>query len=174
MNKKYGLLTAIAMVVGIVIGSGIFFKIQNILSITNGNVWLGILALIIGGIIMIICALTFAILATKYTEINGIVESFIIPKGLKEGVQFEIDETTIGRIVYVPNQTYRREGNDLYGTFIYSREYEGLQTEIQSPDPNETIGQITLKEGNYCIEGKGFEDTESGERGNYFVSISLM
>ena len=74
MNKKYGLLTAIAMVVGIVIGSGIFFKIQNILSITNGNVWLGILALIIGGIIMIICALTFSILATKYTEINGIVD----------------------------------------------------------------------------------------------------
>ena len=107
-------------------------------------------------------------------EMNGVSQSFAVPKGLKEGVQFEIDETTIGRIVYVPNQTYRREGNDLYGTFIYSREYEGLQTEIQSLDPNETIGQITLQEGNYCIEGKGFEDTESGERGNYFVSISLM
>lgn len=74
MTKKYGLLTAISMVVGIVIGSGVFFKVQNILEVTNGNVWAGVLALIIGGAIMIICALTFSILATKYTKINGIVD----------------------------------------------------------------------------------------------------
>ena len=74
MTKKYGLLTAISMVVGIVIGSGVFFKVQNILEVTNGNVWTGILALIIGGAIMIICAIAFSILATKYTKINGIVD----------------------------------------------------------------------------------------------------
>ena len=44
LNKRYGLITAISMVVGIVIGSGIFFKDQNILNITNGNMPLGILA----------------------------------------------------------------------------------------------------------------------------------
>lgn len=74
MKKKYGLLTAIAMVVGIVIGSGVFFKVQTILEITKGNILTGILSLVIGGIIMLICALTFATLATKYTKLNGIVD----------------------------------------------------------------------------------------------------
>ena len=35
LTKKYGLYTAITMVVGIVIGSGVFFKAQNVLNITN-------------------------------------------------------------------------------------------------------------------------------------------
>ena len=74
MKKKYNLLTAIAMVVGIVIGSGVFFKVQNILSITNGNIWTGIFALLAGGVIMIVCATAFANLATRYTKINGIVD----------------------------------------------------------------------------------------------------
>ena len=74
LKKKYGLPTAICMVVGIVIGSGIFFKAQNILKLTNGNMPLGILAWIIGGAIMIICAYCFSILANKYNKINGIVD----------------------------------------------------------------------------------------------------
>lgn len=74
LNKKYGLATAISMVVGIVIGSGIFFKAQNILNITNGNMPLGILAWIIGGLIMIVCAHCFSILASKYTKVNGVVD----------------------------------------------------------------------------------------------------
>ena len=74
MSKKYGLLMAICMVVGVVIGSGVFFKVQNILEITQGNVISGVLALIIGGVIMIVCATTFSFLATKYTKINGIVD----------------------------------------------------------------------------------------------------
>lgn len=74
LNKKYGLITAISMVVGIVIGSGIFFKAQNILKITNGNMPLGILAWIIGGFVMIVCAYCFSILAGKYTKVNGLVD----------------------------------------------------------------------------------------------------
>lgn len=74
LEKRYGLFTAICMVVGIVIGSGVFFKAQDILNYTNGNMPLGILAWVIGGIIMTICALTFANLATKYEKVNGIVD----------------------------------------------------------------------------------------------------
>ncbi len=74
LEKKYGLFTAISMVVGIVIGSGIFFKAQNILNNTNGNMPLGILAWIIGGAIMMICAYCFATLATVYDKSNGLVD----------------------------------------------------------------------------------------------------
>ena len=34
LTKKYGLITAICMVVGTVIGSGVFFKAQNVLAVT--------------------------------------------------------------------------------------------------------------------------------------------
>lgn len=74
LEKRYGLFTAICMVVGIVIGSGVFFKAQNILQHTNGNMLLGILAWIIGGVVMVICAYNFANLATRYEKVNGIVD----------------------------------------------------------------------------------------------------
>lgn len=74
LTKKYGLLTAIAMVVGIVIGSGVFFKAEKILTATGGDLPLGILAWIIGGVIMISCAYTFAVMATRYEYVNGIVD----------------------------------------------------------------------------------------------------
>ena len=43
MEKRYGLPTAICMVVGIVIGSGVFFKAEKVLQATKGNMPLGIL-----------------------------------------------------------------------------------------------------------------------------------
>ncbi len=74
LHKRYGLFTAICMVVGIVIGSGVFFKAQDILNHTNGNMLLGILAWAIGGIVMIICAVNFANFATRYVKVNGVVD----------------------------------------------------------------------------------------------------
>lgn len=74
LEKRYGLITAIAMVIGIVIGSGVFFKAEKVLTATGGNLTLGILAWVIGGIIMISCAYTFAVMATKYQYVNGVVD----------------------------------------------------------------------------------------------------
>lgn len=74
LKKKYGLFTAIAMVVGIVIGSGVFFKAEAVLKATGGNMPLGIAAWIIVGLIMIICSYSFATMATKYEKVNGLVD----------------------------------------------------------------------------------------------------
>jgi len=74
LEKKYGLFTAICMVVGTVIGSGVFFKAQVILQKTEGNMPMGILAWLIGGAIMICCILAFAAMAQKYEKVNGIVD----------------------------------------------------------------------------------------------------
>lgn len=74
LQKKYGLMTAIAMVIGIVIGSGVFFKAEKVLTATGGNLPQGILAWIIGGIIMIVCAYVFATMATRYEKVNGVVD----------------------------------------------------------------------------------------------------
>ena len=85
LQKKYGLLTAIAMVVGIVIGSGVFFKAEKVLVATGGNLPQGILAWALGGIIMIICAYVFATMATQYEKVNGVVDYAEATVGVKYG-----------------------------------------------------------------------------------------
>lgn len=72
--KKYGLATAVAMVIGIVIGSGVFFKAEAVLRATGGDMLTGILAWLIVGLIMIVCAYTFAIMAAKYEGVNGLID----------------------------------------------------------------------------------------------------
>lgn len=85
LKKKYGLLTAISMVVGIVIGSGVFFKAEKILGVTGGDLPLGILAWVIGGVIMMICSYVFAVMATKYEYVNGVVDYSEVTVGKKYG-----------------------------------------------------------------------------------------
>ncbi|MBQ2876267.1 MAG: APC family permease [Clostridia bacterium] len=74
LTKKYGLFTAICMVVGIVIGSGIFFKTKDVLAAANGNALYSVLAWIISGLIMVAIATTFGVMATKYEKVNGVVD----------------------------------------------------------------------------------------------------
>lgn len=74
LTKKYGLVTAICMVVGTVIGSGVFFKAQNVLTATGGSMPLGIAAWVITGLLMIICSAQFAVMATKYEKVSGVVD----------------------------------------------------------------------------------------------------
>ena len=74
LGKKYGLSTAIAMVVGIVIGSGVFFKAEAVLASTGSDVGLGILAWVLVGLVMIVCANAFATLAGRYGQVGGVVD----------------------------------------------------------------------------------------------------
>ena len=74
LEKRYGLPTAICMVVGTVIGSGVFFKAQTVLEKTGGNMTLGILSWIITGVLMIVCSAMFAVMATKYEKVSGVVD----------------------------------------------------------------------------------------------------
>ena len=72
LKEKYGLFTAICMVVGSVIGSGVFFKAELISRVTGGNGWVGIAAWIVGGISMMLCLLSFSCLAREYGGDGGI------------------------------------------------------------------------------------------------------
>lgn len=74
LKKQYGLLMAICMVVGTVVGSGVFFKAQAILQKTNGDMPMGIIAWIIGGAVMICCILAFCVMAQQYEKVNGLVD----------------------------------------------------------------------------------------------------
>lgn len=74
LNKKFGLITAICMVAGIVIGSGVFFKATPVFTNNGGNMVNSILTVLVVGILMTICAYTFSILASRHSKINGIVD----------------------------------------------------------------------------------------------------
>ena len=74
MKKRYGLPTAIAMVVGIVIGSGVFIKGGKVLAKTGGDLMTGLLAILLCGVICIICSLVFAELSSKYNKVSGVVD----------------------------------------------------------------------------------------------------
>ena len=72
-NKKYGLFTSITMIIGIVVGSGIFFKADDVLTYTNGNVLLGILIFCIAAIAIIFGSLSISQLATRTDNPGGII-----------------------------------------------------------------------------------------------------
>ena len=73
MEKRYTLPVAIALVVGTVIGSGVFFKAEAVLVKTGGNMGIGILAFLIMGVVMIISACTFGLVAQSHEDVEGLV-----------------------------------------------------------------------------------------------------
>ena len=85
IKKQYGIWTGIAMVVGIVIGSGVFLKAGGVLKLAGGNLKLSILAWFIGGLIMITSSFCFAVFATKVTKYNGVVDYVEVASNEKIG-----------------------------------------------------------------------------------------
>ncbi len=85
LRKKYGLMTAIAMVLVSSSARGVFFKAEIVLKATGGNMALGIAAWAIVGLIMIICAYTFAVMAARYERVNGVVDYAEMTVGKKYG-----------------------------------------------------------------------------------------
>ena len=74
LRKKYGLLTAIAMIVGVVTGSGVFFKTEAVLNATGGDVRTGVAAWALVGLVMVMCSNAFSVLASRYERANGLVD----------------------------------------------------------------------------------------------------
>ncbi|MHA6727946.1 APC family permease [Chryseobacterium sp. A301] len=70
---KYGLFTAISMVVGQVIGSGIFFKVDDVLFATEGSALAGLLGFFIVGISVIFASITMANYAQLIPKDGGIL-----------------------------------------------------------------------------------------------------
>ena len=73
LKKELGMTTAMATVIGCVIGSGVFFKPQAIYTATGGAPGLGMIAWLITGLISIAAALTFAEVAIMIPKTGGMV-----------------------------------------------------------------------------------------------------
>lgn len=68
--------TAISMIVGICVGSGIFFKADDILGFTGGNIGLSILVFFIAAFCVIFGSITISQLAARTDSDGGIVAYF--------------------------------------------------------------------------------------------------
>lgn len=73
LEAKYGLFTAISMVIGQVIGSGIFFKVDDVLFATQGNVLAGLLGFIIVGVSVVFAGISMANYAELLPKDGGIL-----------------------------------------------------------------------------------------------------
>lgn len=73
LEAKYGLFTAISMVIGQVIGSGIFFKVDDVLMATQGNVLAGLLGFLIVGISVVFAGISMANYAELLPQGGGIL-----------------------------------------------------------------------------------------------------
>jgi APA family basic amino acid/polyamine antiporter len=73
-KKKFGFLTAVGMVVGIVIGSGVFKSAGDVLNASGGSLPIAILAWLIGGFIIVISSYAFSLVALKNTKASGLID----------------------------------------------------------------------------------------------------
>lgn len=73
LKKNLGISTAMATVVGCVIGSGVFLKPQAIYTATGGVPGLGMIAWLITGLVCIAAAMTFAEVAIMIPKTGGMV-----------------------------------------------------------------------------------------------------
>lgn len=73
LKKDLGMATVMLSVIGMVIGSGVFFKPQAVYTITNGAPGIGIMIWVVAGVITLFGGLTIAELAAAVPKTGGLV-----------------------------------------------------------------------------------------------------
>ena len=74
LKRQHGLFVAICIVVGFIVGTGIFWRPGRVLYEADGRMWVGVLAWVVGGAVIATCVYMFAIMANRYERIHGMVD----------------------------------------------------------------------------------------------------
>jgi len=74
LKRQHNLFVATCFVVGFIVGTGIFFLPGRILYEVDGNVTLGVVAWIIGGLMIAPCVYMFSQFAARYEKMHGFVD----------------------------------------------------------------------------------------------------
>lgn len=155
-NRKYGLFTAITMIIGIVIGSGIFFKADNVLSYTNGNVLLGILIFIVAAIAIVFGCLSISQLANLTDKPGGLIaytEEFV---GIGMSCAFGWFQT----FLYLPTLAAIVS----WVTGIYISQLFGISYSLET----------TVLIGVICLSFLFLLNTFSAKLGGYFQNAAMI
>lgn len=82
-RRRYSLLTAICLIMGICIGSGIFFKSDNVLIATGGSIWLGVVMFCLAATYIVFGGLCLSLFAARTDGAGGLVDyaaRFVSPR----------------------------------------------------------------------------------------------
>lgn len=71
-EEHYSLLTALCLIIGVCIGSGIYFKADNILIATGGSVWLGVVMFVIASCVIVFGGLSLSVYAERNASAGGV------------------------------------------------------------------------------------------------------
>ena len=155
-KKEYSLFTAIAMIVGIVIGSGIFFKSDNILIYTNGSIKDGIILFSLAAVGIIFGSLAIGVLASKTTKAGGVITYADEYSGKKTACAFGWFQV----FIYYPAVTVVVSWvAGIYGAMLFGIEASSY-----------TIALI----GTAAIVGCFLVNVLSANLGGYFQNLSLI
>lgn len=72
-QKRYSLVTALCMIIGICIGSGIYFKADNVLIATGGSVELGVAMFCIASAVIVFGGLALSVYAARSEGTGGVL-----------------------------------------------------------------------------------------------------
>ncbi|WP_338955786.1 APC family permease [Spiroplasma endosymbiont of Polydrusus cervinus] len=101
--QKYGFFMCFCMVVGTVVGTGIFFKNEGVYGLTNGNGILGLIAWIIGGIMALSFGLSFMEISSANQDSNSGIALYAKIFG---GKQFGCVVRNAMNHIYIPLITF--------------------------------------------------------------------
>jgi len=85
LKRQHGLFVSVCFVVGFLVGTGIFFLPGRVLYEVGGDLRLGVLAWIIGGLMIAPSVYMFSVFAGKYEKIHGFVDYSEVIVGEKYG-----------------------------------------------------------------------------------------
>ena len=74
LKRQYKFFVTICIVVGFVVGTGIFWRPGRVLYESGGSIAGGVLAWLVGGIMVATCVYMFAIFAKRYEKVHGMVD----------------------------------------------------------------------------------------------------
>lgn len=155
-KRRYGLFTAITMIIGIVIGSGIFFKADNVLGYTNGSVLLGIVVFIIAAIAIVFGCLTISQLANLTDKPGGLIaytEEFV---GIGTSCAFGWFQI----FLYLPTLA----AVVAWVTGIYISQLFGIDYKLET----------TVLIGSICLSALFLINTFSAKLGGYFQNTAMI
>lgn len=73
-QKRYSLVTAVCLIMGICIGSGIFFKSDNVLVATGGSIGLGVVMFCVAALYIVFGGLCLTLFAARTDGAGGLVD----------------------------------------------------------------------------------------------------
>jgi len=128
LKRQYKFFVTICIVVGFVVGTGIFWRPGRVLYESAGDIFTGVLAWVVGGIMVATCVYMFSVLAAKYEKVHGMVDyaEAIVGKkyGYLAGWFFAIMYQTAGYaliawITATATATFAGHSNVLSSPFVF-------------------------------------------------------